>query len=84
MERMKHNSGVKKIALSMDVCDNGGRESLPRVVIVGAGPGESAELFTPFLPVLTILYLCNHHLFLSTCQLDYFAPCHWPPPVSNR
>lgn len=49
---MKHNSGVKKIALSMDVCDNGGRESLPRVVIVGAGPGESAELFTPFLPVL--------------------------------
>ena len=49
---MKHNSGVKKIASSMDVCDNGGRESLPSVVIVGAGPGESAQLFTPFLPVL--------------------------------
>ena len=83
MERMKHNSGVKKIALSMDVCDNGGRESLPRVVIVGAGPGESAQLFTLFLPVL-YNSLCNHHLFLSTYQLDYFAPCHWPPLGSNR
>jgi len=83
MERTKHNPGVKNRATSMDVSDIAGRKSLPRVVIVGAGPGESTQSFTPFLPLLNSLLLVTmSYSYLP--QLDYSAPCRWPPPVSNQ
>lgn len=83
MERTKHNPGVKNRATSMDMSDIAGRKSLPRVVIVGAGPGESTQSFTPFLPLLNSLLLVTmSYSYLP--QLDYSAPCRWPPPVSNQ